>query len=267
MKSGLFFFYPDQNSFCLDPVSTGANLRCHHMVRRRTLTWSYMKMTSQLSADFNKVWFPPLSIPPPSTLPFHVSAYLQTWARLIRTYQSRSGQRGGLPQSERSVSQPAVPNGDKKKKRGRKTKSLFSENTIPQSACVSITNVRRKNIVTVSYFGKAYFLSGWTRGFPQLSRSLQSHLYKPACREEHANTFHRFLERRGKTELDFFPVHAFSRGSRERPCSSLWLQISWERKMCSPQTKTTGWWRKWLFSVWSIGWPDARVMQRHMVNI
>lgn len=168
-------------------------------------------------------------IPPtpshPSSLPLHVSAYLQTRARFIRTYQSRSKQRGGLPQSERSVSQPAVQNGDKKKK-GAGGNSLFSENTIRQSACLLGTNVKRKKSFTVSYFGKAYFLRGWTRGFPQLSRSLQSHLYIPACREEHANTFHRFLELRGKTELDFSAARALQLKQWWTECS-LRYQDSW----------------------------------------
>lgn len=95
-----------------------------------------------------------------------------------------------------------------KKRKGQGENSLFSENTIRQSACLLGTNVKRKKSFTVSYFGKAYFLRGWTRGFPQLSRSLQSHLYIPACREEHANTFHRFLELSGKTELDFSAARA-----------------------------------------------------------
>lgn len=91
-------------------------------------------------------------------------------------------------------------------KKEKEKKSLFSGNTILQSARLLITTGEKK-IFTVNLFGKAYFLRDWTRGFPQLSRSLQSHLYIPACREEHANTFHRFLELRGKTELDFSAAH------------------------------------------------------------
>lgn len=82
--------------------------------------------------------------PTTSSLPFHVSAYLQTRAHFIRTYQSRSEQRGGLPQSERSVSQPAVQNGDQKKKGRGGGKSLFSENTVLLSVCLLVTNVKRK---------------------------------------------------------------------------------------------------------------------------
>lgn len=181
-------------------------------------------MTSQLSAHFNKVRFPPPSNP--SSLLFYVSAYLQTRAHFIRTYQSRSEQRGGLPQSERSVSQPAVQNGDKKKEEGRgRQKSFFSENTILQSASLLMVNVKRKKKFTVSYFGKAYFLRGWTRGFPELSRSLQSHLYIPACGEEHANTFHRFLELRGKTDLDFSAVRALQPKQQQNESEGLvWFQ-------------------------------------------
>lgn len=93
-------------------------------------------MTSQLSAHFNKVWFPPPSNP--SSLLFYVSAYLQTRAHFIRTYQSRSEQRGGLPQSERSVSQPAVQNGDKKKRRGQgEAKKLLLREHNP-TECLSV---------------------------------------------------------------------------------------------------------------------------------
>lgn len=84
---------------------------------------------------------------------------------------------------------------------------------------------KEKKIFTVSYFGKAYFLRGWTRGFPELSRSLQSHLYIPACGEEHANTFHRFLELRGKTDLDFSAVRALQPKQQQNESEGLvWFQ-------------------------------------------
>lgn len=73
-----------------------------------------------------------------SSLPFHVSAYLQTRAHFIRTYQSRSEQRGGLPQSERSVSQPAVQNGDKKKKRAGEKKLILREHN--PTECLSVND-------------------------------------------------------------------------------------------------------------------------------
>lgn len=114
----------------------------------------------------------------------------------------------------------------KKKEEGRgRQKSFFSENTILQSASLLMVNVKRKKIFTVSYFGKAYFLRGWTRGFPELSRSLQSHLYIPACGEEHANTFHRFLELRGKTDLDFSAVRALQPKQQQNESGGLvWFQ-------------------------------------------
>lgn len=129
-------------------------------------------MTSQLSAHFNKVWFPPPSNP--SSLLFYVSAYLQTRAHFIRTYQSRSEQRGGLPQSERSVSQPAVQNGDKKREEGRgRQKSFFSENTILQSASLLMVNVKRKKNIHRQLFRKSVLsqrLNAWVpRAFSVLA--------------------------------------------------------------------------------------------------
>lgn len=161
-------------------------------------------MTSQLSADFNKVWSPPISNPPPSpSMYLHICKHGPILFAPTKADPSRG--EGSHSPSGPSLSLPCRMVTKKKK---RAEKSLFSANKILQSACLLMTNVKRKKIFTVSYFGKAYFLWGWTRGFPQLSRSLQSHLYIPACREEHANTFHRFLELRGKTEVDFSVVHA-----------------------------------------------------------
>lgn len=72
---------------------------------------------------------PPLSPPllPPSHMYLHIFLFfLQTRAQIICTYpKEKQIQRGGeLPQSERSVSQPAEQNGDtkKKKKKGRRKK-------------------------------------------------------------------------------------------------------------------------------------------------
>lgn len=80
---------------------------------------------------------------PPSF--FHVSAYLQTRAHFIRTYQSRSEWRGGLPQSERSVSQPAVQNGDKKKK-GQKKELILREHNPTECLSVNDKCGKKKNI-------------------------------------------------------------------------------------------------------------------------
>lgn len=124
-------------------------------------------MTSQLSADFNKSMNPtttehhhpithlhpplPPSIPPSPPRPC-ICIFANTGPVFIRTYQSGSEQRGGLPQSERSgsLSQPAVQNGDrrreKKRKKGRgggREKSLFSENTI-LAECLPVSDKRGK---------------------------------------------------------------------------------------------------------------------------
>lgn len=83
LKAVLFFFFQECklikiSGFCLDSViyehgSLSAvpayGLQSHiwgyteEPPAHPAITWSYKKMTSQLSADFNKVWSPP--IPPP----------------------------------------------------------------------------------------------------------------------------------------------------------------------------------------------------------
>lgn len=141
LKAVLFFFFQECklikiSGFCLDSViyehgSLSAvpayGLQSHiwgyteEPPAHPAITWSYKKMTSQLSADFNKVWSPPHPTPPPSpSMYLHICKHGPIF---IRTYQSRSEQRGGLPQSERSVSQPAVQNGDKKKRKGQGKKA------------------------------------------------------------------------------------------------------------------------------------------------
>lgn len=108
---------------------------------------------------------PHITTPPPSpSMYLHICKHGAHF--FIRTYQSRSEQRGGLPQSERSVSQPCLPavqNGDKKKKRAEK-KSLFSGNTILQSGCLLMTIVKRKKNIHRQLFGKSVLslrLNAW----------------------------------------------------------------------------------------------------------
>lgn len=115
---------------------------------------------------------PPLppSIPPSPPRPC-ICIFANTGPVFIRTYQSGSEQRGGLPQSERSgsLSQPAVQNGDRRREKKRKRaegggeKKAYSPRTQSlQSVCLLVTNVekKKKNIHPQLIREKAYFLCG-----------------------------------------------------------------------------------------------------------
>lgn len=149
------------------------------------LTWSLGRWHPNFQQTSTK-YDPPL---PPMYL--HICKH---WLFFVRTYQSGSEWRGGLRLSKPSVSKPTVEL-DVKKKIQKKT--LHQSNSINiVLACIE----QEGNIIINDC--KTYFLGSWACGISNLFDS-RNPTYIPARREEHANTFHRFLELLGKTELDF----------------------------------------------------------------
>lgn len=159
--------------------TTGKTEKNHSPVFPANLIVS--QMTSQLWADFNKVWFPLQCI----------CIFANTGPFLFAPTKADSavGEGSHCP----SVRLTACC-GDWCPKKKEKSYYCLKKILWP----LTMPNLRESQWITV----KSTFTEAERVGSPTF-RFSQSHLYIPVRRDEHANPFHRFLELHGKTELDF----------------------------------------------------------------
>ena len=123
----------------------------------------YKKMTSQLFSRLQQSMINPRPTPPPSTAMYlHICKHTGPFYSHLPK-QIRAEGRAPTVRAVRLFSLPCRMV-TKKKRKGQGGKILFSENTIRQSVCLLMTNVKRKKIFTVSYLAKSVLslrLNAW----------------------------------------------------------------------------------------------------------